>query len=113
MGETQHPRYSRSGRVDGRVTSHTDTLQRGSSDQRPFPSKDGQLYGEHGHDRSDDAWQVDVNILTVRLGDRDLPLEVSSLKDDGQEGTGNVERPEISDVSDPEDDRGKGHDLRG
>ena len=103
---------SRGGRVDGGVTGHADSLQCRSNDQRPLPPDHRQLNGKHCHDRTENSRKVDIDVLSVRLGDRDLTVEVSSLQNNGQERTGNVERPEVSDVGDPEDDGGKGHDLQ-
>jgi hypothetical protein len=102
---------SRNRGVDGGITCHTDTLKGRSKHKRPFSPEDGQLNGEHGHDRADDSGQVNVDVLTVSLRNRDIIREVSSLKNDRQERTGNVERPKVSDVGDPEDQSGEGHDL--
>ena len=104
--------YSRSRRIDGSVTCHTDTLERSSEHQRPLSSEDGKLNREHGQNRTNHPGQVDVHVLTVSLSDRDVVGQVSSLKNDGKEGTGDVERPEISNVGDPEYQSSKGHDLK-
>jgi len=111
MNHMAEQSYSRSGRIDSGVTCHTNTLKRRSEHERPLSSKDRKLNCEHGQNRTDDSGQVNVYVLTVSLGDRDVIGEVSSLENDRKERTGDVERPKVSNVGDPKYYSSEGHDL--
>lgn len=52
------------------VESHTETLHEGREDERPFPADKRKRNREKGKNRSDDTWEVDVDVLSVCLCDR-------------------------------------------
>lgn len=82
-----------------------------TKNERPLATQDRQLDRRHGHDGTQDTWQVNVDVLTVCIRDSALSRgDVVLLQDYRQERSCKVERPKVTDVSDPDDQGDHGAD---
>ena len=85
------------GCVDLGVHCHADTLQDSSSNEGPFSTKKGQLDKDESENGTKNTGEVDVDVLSVHIANGVLTVvDGISVKNDGQEVSGQIERPVVS-----------------
>jgi hypothetical protein len=85
------------GGLDLGVHGHGETLKGRGEDEGPLAAQERHLDREQGEDGADDAGQVDVDVLAVRVGDGGLAGgDVVLEENDGEETAREVEGPVVA-----------------
>lgn len=72
--------------IDGAEEEDADTHHRGGDDHCPLSSYSRNTIGRCTEEDADDAWEINIDVRTVRIAEGEIERSILDSKDFGEEG---------------------------